>query len=281
MGRARSQTQAATTDSFDSVVGARRGSPAAQAARDADEQAVLVARAAAEERERVRREAEELAVFASARSDFAAAVGGASGERLMVETLTIAYDEGEYEDKVLYGQLVDALVEDVTWSASELTAIAAVGDPVSMPGLTAPAVSALNRYFSDITWAEGSKAENISYHVMMILEAYAQDSDVYERLLPLCQGFAAVLAQTQEPEEDFLTLGLQMVGIIEKASPEALAGPLRCWLEVLAQRLKDDKSGVGERNVLKRIADATTVDPTFASVFADIVMLPQLGCWSP
>src|ERR1035441_3704942 len=128
MGRARGHSQAVATESgFDTLIGARRGSAGAQLTRDSTE-----------EREREHS-------LGALRAEIAGLGGGGTS----LETLVAAYNQDTHvagnSSKLAWSLFVYLAVSPA--SAHEVALLAGHGDPAGWPGLTAPAVTALGRYF--------------------------------------------------------------------------------------------------------------------------------------
>jgi hypothetical protein len=271
MGRARSRTQA-VTNNFDAVLGLRRGSVAAQKQRDH-----------AEEVERLRRQKQEELERPQALQDFVSAIIRDTGKQTVAAVLSGVYTRGDYEDAEAYEQLVTWVTARVGGSSSEVALIVAHGDPRGWPGLTAPVLDAIIRYFADVSWEDIRGNDISAYHVMN--ECFIRQTRnrapylaaYYTRLAPLCQGLAHLIAQ-QPPDQD-LGRGTGMfvgnvaflaVEAIFQAPAQAIAGPLRCWVQALAQRFDNGNCSDAEMGMLRDVYTKYMGDAAFDAAFAPI-----------
>jgi hypothetical protein len=266
MGRARGQSSAVTVGGFNAVLGARRGSAGAQAARDTGE-----------------RQARERAL-----QQFALDVEAKSGSANTASLLAALYKGAEtYQGDAAREQMIEELDWQVT-SANlrEVATIMAVGDPQLCPGLTAPAVEALGRFY----------ARPAAEQELLAQRAYQSDSSTvpagvgvtrgqaeavvvtallgprelahYERLRPLCEGLGAYLAR--QPSIAGESLCIQAARALRSAPTAALAGPLASWVKAFARRIDEEKLSGMERNILQNIIADQMLDSALAPAFGPI-----------
>jgi hypothetical protein len=230
-------------DSFDAVLGARRGSMQAQAQRDAEE---------AYERERT------LARWMSEVSQ-----GGAC-----TQALAEFYDS-KTGTSASYSQLFATLTNEVhVRDVKELVEIVKHGDPVGYTGLTAPAITFLAQFFQwPPPWLPDDGDSGAAYAIDHLFFGEYEHAH-YQRLLPICHGVAALIAnksaQAGQP------MCRRAATCLRTAPVEALAGPLASWVKAFGQRIDNDRLSQAEREVLQSIiSDQVLVGgivPAFAAL---------------
>jgi hypothetical protein len=245
MGRARSQTPAGAGERFDAVVGPRRGLGVAA---NAQREAVELCEHKARELRRQQRERERVLDF------YAKQVRETSGSSVLVRALAQAHADGACnpEDSG-WEALVDDLwtrtkpnsaLAELPPAVNELAAIAHYGDPAGCPGLSAPAVLVLARYYDVASKAAfAPQASMYRQHDTCIAAGNAitlcfywpRSPEHYQRLQPLADSLGLLLARahTRESQRVCETAANVLMGSV---STSAAAGPLRSWVNALAER---------------------------------------------
>jgi hypothetical protein len=209
---------------FEAVLGSNRGSVSAQARRDADEFSDRQ-RQCADAFERQRADAFEV---------FALAVVSACSSRVAVDVLGAAYGEEGYQSQGQEDLQESLLAQAQVKDTRELAVIAAQPDPVGWPGLTAPAVVALGRYYA----TRINDHEDLSRQFSGVLFQFCftgedHDEAHYQRLQPLCQSLAEFVSQY--PQIAGKTFLENMARTFRFAPVAALSGALRSWIDVFAR----------------------------------------------
>jgi hypothetical protein len=155
---------------------------------------------------------------------------------------------------------------------TELLAVAITGDPNFYPGLSAPAIEALGRFFAH---SHGTKSfgKMVALAIWECLpESKATALDDYWRLQPILEGVAAFMAHISDKKKgDKFGVPTWAVLPVAEAPVAALAGPLRTWVDVVALALDNDNLTGSERSFLYQRIKADRNDPAFAHAFAPII----------
>jgi hypothetical protein len=222
---------------FDAVVGARRGSAAAQAARDI-----------------VEAEFHERTLVA-----WAVEVENKGASSRCTQALFAAYERARaLADEEAYAAFAAAMnafledtgFEDTGFKLLRIARVAAYGDPMGWPGLTAPAVRFLGQYFSEPKFdARSQTAGNV------IDDCFrgAHDEAYYERVRVLAQALATVIARTPGDRGGACT---RAAAILKTAPTFALTGALSSWVTAFAQRIDNDLSILVELRALRSVISA-------------------------
>jgi hypothetical protein len=249
MGRARSQQTAVAVGSFNSILGARRGSVGAQAQRDAGEDV---------EREAVFRQ------FRNALSgSFPTPTAGHStlllGNKLV----------NKYRQHLPASEVADGLMEFVQSAGAfdrgkvleNFATVVAAGDPMFCPGLTEPALLALCNYFAEVPEDESRDKELIeselssqNLHAERVIKTLFGDGNkpaFYVRTQQLCETIGKMLARPVRSQSLHSgLLGEAAARALFAAPEEALAGPLQGWINAFAQRSDQESLTHPERKIL-------------------------------
>jgi hypothetical protein len=236
MGRAKTQTRAVATGSFNAILGRNRGSAAAQAQRDASERAQEEAEfASARERQKLGLESFRIQVVV-------AIPGKTSGQRpdtYFTDALTDAYfDQDEAETTAIILKMIRARENSERAEAfRELGVALKVGDPLSCPGLTAPVQQALCEYLCEDGMADPIFGQLYAEVTLKWLFGHGRlHPDIYHRCQPLFESAAPFLCNKAEPNSS--ALRTLVVELLRRAPEDALGGPLRSWVEGLATAVK-------------------------------------------
>jgi hypothetical protein len=257
MGRANSQI---VYTGFDAILGTRRGSALAQKQRDVDE-------------ERARTRLRDNAFL-----DFADTVAGFANPAISANALKQAYN-GELDESKLTEILWDELQSPSGFDA--LKEVAAFGDPVGWPGLTAPAVQFLAQHFDPAHVDSEAWRYDVSpqdYRSVLCVEANGivlsclsetYDAAYYVRLLPLYQSLGALLASAGKTLEG-ANFATNAAAALRQAPTSALTGPLLTWVQAFTQRAVAGELSAGERQQLRLTVGDQKSKGEIAAVFADI-----------
>jgi hypothetical protein len=288
MGRAR-QTQTATVvaaDVFASVLGTRRGSQAAQAQRDTDERA--------QQDVALDQFMEQVVVRKSG--------GSVPYLGANTEMLVRAYWAQRPPAEVVAELEATLAVLDRSGQRlmflEGLALLVDLGDPVSCPGLTAPALQMLSAYFGGIgnesTQARDCEAEWVIRQVFVGVRAAARAQQLrdfkllprdldrkrseadYRRWQPLAESLATMIVRSPSPPPgggeggDGATSASRAAEALTVVSAATLAGPLRCWVDAFSKRREHVKISADERSALLRV-DAAGQDVATAELFKRLV----------
>jgi hypothetical protein len=251
MGRARNhQRRTVTAGNFNTILGVHRGSVAAQAQRDVEDDAQRK-EAFAQFRLLV---GNEIPVFAANHSTY-----------LLAKILISKYCEGAPASEVAEEILELAQTAPTSLDSKRLVEnfalIVANGDPLLCPGLTEPALLALCRCFakdSKFVFDDGSGKEDergarnfVAGRVIRILFGDGEDEAFYVRTQQLCENIGRRIARSVVVEgwRDEL-LGECAARALLMAPEAALAGPLRSWVNAFAQRSEQGSLTGIERRLL-------------------------------
>lgn len=255
---------------FDAVFGTRRGSPEAQAQRDAAE-------------EEVRARALKTFIWTLAlteeRYDVATALADTWIGYVQDREVGMGsrYVQGKTVPAPSYEQLVETLVTQIREAGADATlAAVAEGDPADTPGLTAPAIEALGRYFASPA-ADTKAAQDLG---IASIEAFHTCSprrltplEHYEQLRPLCEGLGVYLGSNlEEAQIGFLRADIFVATAkaLSFAPTDALRGPLRSWIEAVAAREREGVLEPATREILRALIRVRATDVGFDEAFAPL-----------
>jgi hypothetical protein len=227
MGRARSQTDAAV-DGFAAVLGTRRGSPTAQAQRDAEERRVLEA----------------------ALSEFATNVGAHFPTAFgVVDALAEAYRKQE-PPTVTAERIFERMKHQFIWDIEELVTAARVGDPENAPGLVAPVQLILNQWFRrENADPDFHPQLRRTEHAKLVIDRLFGPEDEDEDGMPiyrerasefyltwgdLVADLGAVIAK-RESGGSAQGLGFAAIRAMRMAPGGVLAGSMRSWVRAFSR----------------------------------------------
>ena len=242
---------AQTRRDFDTVFGGLRGSSAAQAERD-------------------RKEQDALAVAFNA---FNARVKAASGSAFVAKILTTAYLQGRHvPGSAGYELLQGALSAQLHGGTAivELAVIADIGDPKTLPSLTAAVPWVMGQYFAAPPRGQIAFLTDHAHAVIDVCFPGGEGGAHYERLRPLCEGLGVFLdAQMREKRERGLFMRAAMV--LRDAPMGALAEPLRSWVDAFVARIDRKELSARERSELYFIVSTRTHETGFGWALAELV----------
>jgi hypothetical protein len=275
MGRARGRTHTvvATVSRFNALLGARRGSPQAQAARDVAEHTITD-----DERENFR-----LAVAAPVAAD----ISGLGLGRMLGQQLLDAYERGDCDPTSPSYATFVAWVREQALAGHGAEEIAAIGygDPIGYPGLTVPVVvglaDALSLTMPAITNLNKTMSKEVAVAVGMVVDRLfttVNTDDYYRRLSPLCKVIGQAIAVAPKPRSTdvFPSPGVAVCQnaavLMRKVPANVLQGPFHSWMTGFALRLKRGRCSDFERQTLRLIiADMVLVGeiPDYFKPIAD------------
>jgi hypothetical protein len=272
MGRARTPApNPRARDQFASVLGAHRGLSSAQSAER-------------KQQERERADAQREVAWQRQREHnlrtWFTGISQLSGSRTAFTKLVDGYNAGAHvADADGSDELVENLLDQPTIDAPTLVlgCMADHGDPVGWPGLTDPAVRALSRYLR--TPRERPDDNQIQVEAGHLLAgcfestalnealSTAEKDAYYLRLQPLADAIAQVMPGSGR-------MSVPATVVLAGASVSSLAGPLRSWVLVCAQRFDDGDLSEREQESLKQTiaVRARTEGPAFEAAFAPLIM---------
>jgi hypothetical protein len=228
-----------------------------------------------------RRDADEQSIRDRALAEWARKINGRFGKPHFTDLMTSAYHEGACEPGAAgYPELMETLVSmasypHVVGDHHFLALAAGLGDPEGLPGLSAPAVLALERYYANALCGVRSR-ERAEF---LLTECFSNplgfperdDEAHYERLQKLCESFGTFLTrqsplagdEVEEEEEgdEYCELGLYGEGgvcvlaarVLGYAPAATLSGPLTSWVAVFARRIDDGTLDENERELLQEV----------------------------
>ena len=220
MARARGNIGAATVKDFDSVIGARRGSAAAQAQRDTAEHQT--------------RESARMDFFLVVEAGVTASGWHGSGETTWAAIeLLAAWKRGEHSpNSPGYSAFVESLRDGCIEHGPEGLIVAVdYGDPAGYAGLTAPAIDGLTAYLRTKVPRPRRKYHRAdAIAVVCHLLRGQRDPARYEQLSGVCEAIS---------------------GFIASASESVEAGPMLCsWVPAFAERVRKGLVETSERQML-------------------------------
>jgi hypothetical protein len=278
MGHARTQT--VKVSGFDAVLGARRGSPSAQKQRDI-----------AEERYRE----ETVQDFLIRVSDLFDSTGVMIVDD-MADALVLAYRErtpvAESAEMMLTKWLSTAKQAQSesklgrSDTLHEIMTIAVVGDPRGWPGLTAPAVQALNHFFASSSVSVSPRKRGFARKVRSVAEALAvkreqaefvitmlfglqHEEGYYSRFTSLCEALALTIADLTVSAQAKADISRRVTLALSVAPESAVCACMRSWVDALAQLL-DDGLPASEHELLQKLVRQYELGSEGANAFAPI-----------
>ena len=286
MGRAQTRTQAVALGRFEAVFGRRQGSSAAQAERDAAEEAVLQVQQEFEMANLLtdvsgvaaRRIAKTLVRAYRARSAADGVVDvilpPADGRGSTYRARSAADGVVDIARRQIRGAADSALLED-------LTGLILGGDPPSCPGLTAPLVKAmLATYFRRISDDAQLNGKLLIDRMFAKGSPLAKDADVavavnaYRRLTPLCVAMGPLIAANlgTTPRATNLAAGIGRAAALalREAPAEVLAGPLQTWVAAMEERIDKGRATTLELGMLRQAVAEQPPGGVGAAVLAGI-----------
>jgi hypothetical protein len=240
MGRARSQTHAVS--GFEAVLGTRRGSVAAQAQRDINEDE--------------QRKAALLGFPEQVGEVLRREPWGLNGQAI-ASSLVCDYEDHVSEKSSRQRLLknwreLDESIPNNHDTLPGLVVIVELGDPLGSPGLTEPAMQALCDYFvfsaaaevhSDRVRAIGDNRlihERAAWVINKLFRSPRAPAH-YLRFARLCEVLSPIIAgNTLNEDADGQFLGIWAAMSLRAAPEEALTGPMRGWVDAFTEVVNAD-----------------------------------------
>jgi hypothetical protein len=216
-------------------------------------------------------------------------IENAGGERggggcPLIDLLVRAYEGGVNADKK--DQAYRLLLFDLEsvigrFGVDEVATVIKLGDPVSWPGLTAAAVSALGNYFGSFAAIKAAQTLNTgpiatTYHGeagLVLLQCFGQQTHTlehYQRLGALSVGLGSYLANLPQLEDRAAGISRLTLNVLRTAPAPALKGPLSSWVSAFAVRARGNHLSVTERKLLKYVLSIRRSERDCAGIFDDI-----------
>jgi hypothetical protein len=229
-------------------MGAKRGSLAAQAQRDAIEQLAST----------------------YILDEYARVIEDSCGSRWCARALTAIY-EGKKTAAQALARLPSRIQKRGTY---ELELVCALGDPQGYPGFIDPLVKAYGTYFAASGGRGDKRGRDQAIGAVLAAGRYFDDASsvtLYEKMKPLCEGLGVFLSQ--QHGDAGRECRMNAISMLCNAPVEAVAGPLASWIDVFVQYIENDVITVGECNLfIDRIDERTAngKEPLFASTLEPI-----------
>jgi hypothetical protein len=226
MGRARSGQQAVATGAFAALLGTRRGSPSAQAQRDAAERVGT--------QELLEAELDDFLAAVGRETNASPIVRGASAAELLVRSY-----RAQDPRATVVAALLSWMRANATFSRMEafreLTFVVDRGDPPHAPGLTEPALGTLCDYFREGATEDPYPTAQYGQVTIKWLFGNRRRPETYLRLAPLCEALAPLISNPSD--EGISSLGQTVAEALQAAPGAALVGPLRPWIDAYVLRI--------------------------------------------